>query len=94
MGLGEQSSTCGASTLFVRMAYAASGTDRARLSACESRANMQRSAWSATRSIPRTRSRFSEVAHEWPKIGHDRKPEVVATKIPHDFQGLCMRSAS
>jgi hypothetical protein len=37
-------------------AYAASGAARARASACDSRASITRSAWSATRSIPRTRS--------------------------------------
>jgi hypothetical protein len=45
-----------ASSLQLHVTYAASGTARALARACDSRASITRSAWSATRSSPRTRS--------------------------------------
>jgi hypothetical protein len=55
-----------------RRRYAASGTDRAWASATDRRARMQRSAWSATFSIPRTRAEPGSARREprHRRLGH------------------------
>ena len=53
-----------------RRRYAASGTDRAWASATDRRARMQRSAWSATFSIPRTRAGLRSAGGPAPSLGH------------------------